>query len=408
MNKYLSKGDYAAFISLMHWSYILIRNASRKERFSFLALVGVYIASIFLQGFAIGLFYFGVQHYIDDKRIGYITKALSYLPLEFTKVEQLLISLAPAILFLMLSSKVLSLSRVGLSRLVLRFRDNILSKYKDSCYIILSDGDETFFKNIDGTFGAMRALFLNAFVFAQAIVSLCVLIYFEPLLAFFNLLFFVLFMLFLTRVKNSRSKLKKDSQKEALEAVSEAAAELEGVGISSKSFERLERMRIYGRNATNLALFTSIFVGVLFSLNFLTSLDKLTLILFLLRYISNIYTPIAVISASCMPFKNNLVTLINIENYTSLIQDRCLSHALIKDNPSRGVVFISKSFGDRGLFIDPKTYELALLKYKGILDVNEIRIETTDFAKDYPRDKWKIKKFISENLTDMDRIFFLV
>lgn len=126
----------------------------------------------------------------------------------------------------------------------------------------------------------MRALFLNAFVFAQAIVSLCVLIYFEPLLAFFNLLFLVLFMLFLTRVKNSRSKLKKDSQKEALEAVSEAAAELEGVGISSKSFERLERMRIYGRNATNLALFTSIFVGVLFSLNFLTSLDKLTLILF--------------------------------------------------------------------------------------------------------------------------------
>lgn len=348
MNKYLSKGEYAAFISLMYLSYLLVRGASKKERSSFLLLVGIYIFSIFLQGFAIGLFYFGVQHYIDDSSSGYITKVLSYIPFDFTKVEQLVISLTPAIFLLVLSSKVLSVSRVGLSRLVLRLRDALLTKYKESTYIVSSDDDETFYKNMDGTFGAMRALFLNAFVFAQAFVSLCALFYFEPSIALFNVFCLLAFMFVLTKVKPKKqgSNSAKETQKDAMEAAAEAAAEMEGVGISSKSFERLERMRIYGRNATNIVLFSSVAVGVVLSLEFLTSLDKLTLSLFLLRYVANVYTPIAVISASCVPFKSNIITLINIENYLKAWERKPASELPVK----RALLFIAKSFGERHCF----------------------------------------------------------
>ena len=136
MNRYLSKGEYAAFLSLLHFSYLLVKGASNKDRSSFLVLVGIYISSIFLQGSAIGLFYFGVQHYIDESSSGYITRILSYIPMEFTKVEQLVISFAPAILLLVICSKVLSVSRVGLSRLFLRFREHFLSKYQNSKNII--------------------------------------------------------------------------------------------------------------------------------------------------------------------------------------------------------------------------------------------------------------------------------
>lgn len=406
MNKYLSKGEYAAFISLMNLSYLLVKGASNKERSSFLLLVAIYIASIFLQGFAIGLFYFGVQHYIDDTSSGYITKALSYIPFEFTKVEQLVISLIPAILLLVLSSKVLSVSRVGLSRLVLRLRESLLAKYKSSTHIISCDGDETFYKNMDGTFGAVRALFLNAFVFAQAFVSLIFLFYFEPYLAGFNIVFLIVFMFILTKVKQKKKAGQdtKESQKDAMEAAAEAAGEMEGVGISSKSFERLERMRIYGRNAANIVLFSSVLVGVVGSLDFLTSLDKLTLSLFLLRYISNIYTPIAVISASCVPFKSNIITLINIENYLRLFN----SIRTKEINTKRGLLFITKSFGDRALFTNDDTIEEAELKYKEVLGLESVRVETANFSKEYPRETKKIKDFVKNHLRPTDNLYFLV
>lgn len=405
MNRYLSKGEYAAFLSLLHFSYLLVKGASNKDRSSFLVLVGIYISSIFLQGFAIGLFYFGVQHYIDESSSGYVTRVLSYIPMEFNKVEQLVISFAPAILLLVICSKVLSVSRVGLSRLVLRFREHLLLKYQNSENIISCEGDETFYKNMDGTFGAMRALFLNAFVFAQAFVALGVLFYFEPYLALFNIVFLVMFMFILTKVKKKKGgKEQKESQKDAMEAAAEAAAEMEGVGISSKSFERLERMRIYGRNATNLVLFSSVVVGVSGSLGFLTSLDKLTLILFILRYISNIYTPIAVISASCVPFKDNIVTLINIENYLHALGPKVKKEVNIK----RGLLFISKSFGDRALFTDPSTVDEAELKYKKIIGLEQVRVETANFSKDYPREKKKIKYFIKHHVCPTDNVYFLV
>lgn len=406
MNKYLSKGEYAAFLSLIYLSYMLIKRATNTERYSFLVLVGIYISSIFLQGFAIGLFYFGVQHYIDGSGSGYVTKLLSYIPFDFTKVEQLVVSLAPAILFLVLSSKILSVSRVGLSRLVLRLRENLLSKYHLSTHIISCDGDETFYKNMDGTFGAIRALFLNAFVFAQAFVAFCVLFYFEPYLALFNIIFLIIFMFILTKVKakKKRGTQEEESQKDAIEAASEAAVEMEGVGISSKSFERLERMRIYGRNATSIALFSSVVVGVVGSFDFLVSLDKLTLILFLLRYMSNVYTPIAVISASCVPFKSNIVTLINIENYLFFLERK---RQTISDT-KRGLLFISKSFADRGLFTDPNTLEEAKLKYKKIIGLEQVRVETANFSKDYPREKSKIKHFVKYHVRSTDNIYFLV
>ena len=405
MNRYLSKGEYAAFLSLLHFSYLLVKGASNKDRSSFLVLVGIYISSIFLQGSAIGLFYFGVQHYIDESSSGYITRILSYIPMEFTKVEQLVISFAPAILLLVICSKVLSVSRVGLSRLVLRFREHFLSKYQNSKNIISCEGDETFYKSMDGTFGAIRALFLNAFVFAQAFVALGVLFYFEPYLALFNIIFLIFFMFVLTKVKKKKGgKEQKESQKDAMEAAAEAAAEMEGVGISSKSFERLERMRIYGRNATNVVLFSSVVVGVVGSLEFLTSIDKLTLILFLLRYISNIYTPIAVISASCVPFKSNIITIVNIENYLNALG---LEAKKAKD-AKRGLFFISKSFGDRALFTDPNTINEAELKYKKIIGLEQIRVETANFSKDYPREKKKIKYFVKNHVAPDDNIYFLV
>ncbi|EEX95061.1 hypothetical protein VIOR3934_06454 [Vibrio orientalis CIP 102891 = ATCC 33934] len=405
MNRYLSKGEYAAFLSLLHFSYLLVKGASNKDRSSFLVLVGIYISSIFLQGFAIGLFYFGVQHYIDETSSGYVTRVLSYIPMEFTKVEQLVISFAPAILLLVICSKVLSVSRVGLSRLVLRFREHLISKYQNTENIISCEGDETFYKNMDGTFGAMRALFLNAFVFAQAFVALGVLFYFEPYLALFNIVFLIVFMFILTKVKKKKGgKEQKESQKDAMEAAAEAAAEMEGVGISSKSFERLERMRIYGRNATNLVLFSSVVVGVVGSLDFLTSLDKLTLTLFLLRYISNIYTPIAVISASCVPFKENIVALVNIENYLHALGPNAKKESDVK----RGLLFISKSFGDRALFTDPNTIDEAELKYKEIIGLEQIRVETANFSKDYPREKKKIKHFVKNHVCTTDNVYFLV
>ncbi|GAA0247426.1 hypothetical protein [Marinomonas primoryensis] len=408
---HFSKGEYAAFNSLIYLSILLIKGASNKDRSTFLLLVSIYIGAIFLQGFAIGLFYFGVKHYIGEGGLGYIKKIFSYISIDLTSVEQLVISLAPAILLLILSSKVLSISRVGLSRLVLRLRESLIIKYKSSPNIILSEGDDTFYRNMDGTFGAIRALFLNAFVFAQALVSILVLFYFEPYLAIFNIFCLLSFMFILTKVKvkksNGDANEKMISQKDALDAAAEAVAEIEGVGISSKSFERLERMRIYGRNATNVVLFCSIIVGVSASLDFLTSLDKLTLILFLLRYISNVYTPIAVISASCVPFKSNLVTLINIENYLNFYKYKT-NFSNVGLVSTRGLFFISKSFGDRQLFIDEALRPSIVEKYKLSLELSEIRVETANFSKDYPRERKKISNFIRYHLKSTDNIYFLV
>ena len=94
----------------------------------------------------------------------------------------------------------------------------------------------------------------------------------------------------------------------------------------------------------------------------------------------------------------------NIENYLNVLG---LEPKKAKD-PKRGLFFISKSFGDRALFTDPNTINEAELKYKKIIGLEQIRVETANFSKDYPREKKKIKYFVKNHISPDDNIYFLV
>ncbi|EAQ65692.1 hypothetical protein MED121_09008 [Marinomonas sp. MED121] len=394
MNKLFGKGDYAAFISLLSLSIKLIKSAESKSKSIFITLVSIYILSIFLQGFAIGLFYFGVKNYIDNSNVNYIARLISFIPMELNAVEQLVISSLPAFVLLLLSSKVLSYSRVGLSRLVLRLRDSSLIKLDKITKTI--DEAPSFYRELDGTFGAMRALYLNAFVFAQAFIAICVLSYFEPILSLINIAFLFVFFYFLTLVKRNN----RNNDKEPLDI----DVEDEGVGISSKSFERLEKMRIFGRNSSNIILFLSVILGIFLSLDFITSLDSLTLIFFLLRYISNIYTPISVISASCVPYKENIVTFLNIENFT-YYENKNYDCEVPK---KRALVFVSKSYKEKHMFLDIELRGKALEKLSSTLNCKRSKYVPLNITDDYPIKKSKIKQFYKNKFRSTDKIIFCI
>lgn len=401
----LSKGDYANFVILLSLSRVFIGNAKAREKTKFLSLVGSYISAIFVQGFAIGLFYFGVKHYIDENSIGYVTKVINILGLDLNKVEQLVLSLLPAILLLFISSKILSFSRVGLSSVVLKIRKDALERYESSGIILTQKDDETFFRYLDGTFASIRALFLNAFVFAQAVTALCVLLYMEPSLAAFNLASFAVFFYTLTLIKTKKSD-NKNSVEKSDDAV--MAMEDENVGITSKSFERLERMRIYGRNVTNVALFSSVIFGMFFSLPFMHSLDSLTLVLFLLRYITSAYSPIAVISAGCVPYKSNMVTVLNIENFISLSKELDRKTNSEVDNKSIALLFVCKSYKDRQDIISENISEDLRSLIKERLSVSDFKLITSRIDKDHPMAKSKITDYLNREYDGDQKIVFCV
>ena len=383
MTKRLHVGDFSGFNILVLFVIYLIRKSRKKVQFLITKYVLLYVLAIVLQAGALLVFYISVKLYVDPMAYD-VSKIEEYISLHIlTKVELLLVTLAPAFLFLLISSKLLKYCRVGLANLALTLKEQLINEHLNKNLFFKHEPLELFFKQIDGTFGAVRALFLNLFVFFQGIVTAIAITFIDPILSLVNVLLLVIFIYILTTFKPTKQDIKDKGTEDVVDIMDEE------LGLNSKSFERLERLRVFGRNYSNIGLFLFIIVGVLFSLDFMNSLESFSVTLILLRYSMQVYTPIAVISAACVPYKKNIIIIYNCVNFARYWECNI--------NTKSNVLYlcISKDFKKRNDMINIKDEE-NMKEYFPEYNGKKIKILTALFKDKAPISKKEIKRLIKD------------
>lgn len=396
MYKRLHIGDFSGFNVLVMFIYLILKQSTKIFKISLIKFVFLYLIAIAFQTAALMVFYLSLKHYVstDLKNIYIIEKITQFLDL--TKVESLLLSLLPAILLLLLSSSLLKYCRVGLSSLAISMKDNLVKKIENENLIYKDDKYDNFLKQIEGTFGAVRAFFLNTFVFFQATIALIALLILEPIIGFTSVVMFVVFLYSLSFIKVSKND-KKENDINELDILDE------NIGLSSKSFERLEKLRVYGRNFGNVGLIIFVLVGIIFSLDFMITLEQFTLVMILVRVSVQIYVPVGVISASCVPYKKNISTLYNIMNLNDLFSRFKVS---LKETSAITHLLITKSSTNKE--------ELRLLELSGNKTVEgvdgEVNFVTYLFEDKKPIKISDLNKIISKlkKVGNNDKLLFFV
>lgn len=347
MTKYLHSGDFSGFNALIIFVYSLLRMAAKKIKLQVLSFVSLYMLAILLQAGALIVFYISVKLYVDPNAYD-LSKIEQWIPLSLlTNVEILLLSTTPALILLLSSSKLLGYCRVSLSGIALTLKERVSNEFIGNSLIYTGSdiNDDTFYKQIDGLFGSVRALFLNSFVFFQAIASVIALSFMEPILSLIYITMLVVFLYLLTTIKPIKYEENSKNQLDEVEDIVD-----EDLGLNSKSFARLERLRIFGRNYSNIGLFVFVLAGVVLSLDFMITIEEFSVVLILLRFSMQIYTPIAVISASCVPYKKNIITMHNILKLSFMIKGG--GRLLNGGSAGKLYVFVSKNFLNRSELLE--------------------------------------------------------
>lgn len=402
MLKLMHKGDFSGIYALFAFVRLNLRISHRKFRIRLGSLVALYVAAIFCQVLAFFSFFHALKYYLSPDLMPSAIKTLM-AGLELTSVEQLMCLLAPSFLLMLLSSKILNISRVGLSRLALDMKEGFEKYFYKAVKTEVLYQSSDFDKYVEASFGTVRALFLNSFVFIQSTVALIILMYLDFYIALICILSFVFFMISINRftekkANNAKTNLN-DSSEECLD---------ENLGLSSKSFERLERMRLFSRNyGAYLMLFVTL-VGVIFSFEFMEELEVFTMVMLLVRYYGQIFTPVAVISAALFPYKKTITTLVNISKVIDSLDCYPMATSLPRNNIS---LIITRRYSRRNDLVHENKVLVGELNqyYKKEIQIATARFEDTHLLSNSDINKLmnKIKGKNNENFRSSDLLFCL-
>lgn len=311
LKKIKFKNEFTGIIDLVKLVHRCI-SWSGKEKKLFLAwLVTINLAALICNMSAALVFYRGLGYYLEPTKIPLFFR--SYYDVVNEGIV-LVLFITPFLFLSMIGSMLLRYSRVRLSRLVLDLRTSYSQKIKESFDVLSFQFSDEPIKMLDGAFGAMRALFLNGFVFAQFFVIFIFMNIVNFQASLVTVLFISVFVLHLSMLSDVGQK--KNTSESLRNDLSDHEYEDEGLGISSsKSFERLERMRHLGRMYQNTYLIVVMLVLVAVTDDLESNVQKLLTFFILVRYVSQVFVPISVISGALVAPRKKIILFNNFSKF---------------------------------------------------------------------------------------------
>ena len=177
----------------------------------------------------------------------YISSKLGWLNPE----EKFVIFLSLCFGLIMFSSKILSVSRMGLVDLSLSFKDEFEARVLS--FHLFKDNEPTSEKLINGAFGTLRALLLNTISLLQSAVAIIALSFISLEISIFLIIAVAIFIIRLSFVRAKNN----NSQRESTSIIDEN----EDLP-SSASFNRIESMRHFGRSWVYFIMFSAIVLSI--------------------------------------------------------------------------------------------------------------------------------------------------
>ena len=269
------------------------------------------IVAVFFNILAIGALYKALSIFFSSDELD----GLLGVTTEFNDTTRLVFLMLPAFGLMLISSLIMRHGRVGISRAVLSMRDEFKSYLFNDLGLLGEEDATEVDKLLNNTFGAVRALLLNGFVFIQSMVSVIVVFFMSYIAGFYIIFAGALFLLFLLFTKEKKDEKNEDG--DLAEAVED-----ENMGLTSKSFERMERMRFLARNSSAFFLLGFIILSISLQLEFTHSLGQFTAIFLLMRFVSQIFVPIGVISGAVFPHRTQINTFINMYKIRNEYENR--------------------------------------------------------------------------------------
>lgn len=314
VNKSLFSKDYAGLYPMAHLVLKCLQIISSNEKIRICVAVCINLIAVIINVGAIAVLYRSLKIYFtNETNINWLAWTL-----DMNATTKLTLLLMPAFILMLISSLILRLGRVQISRSVL----NLKSAFSDYLTTTISldpdHKDEDIEPMLNGIFGAIRAFFLNLFAIIQAIICAIGLLFLDWPTAIFLVLFFSSYMIFLLL----HNEKKKGAEKDEEPAPVTDMVEDEFMGLTSKSFERLEKMRFFGRNMNSALLVLFVLFAIIFQRDYTETLYDFTLMFLLMRYIGQILVPLSVLSGAFFPFQKTAYCLINVINMQQLTRAR--------------------------------------------------------------------------------------
>lgn len=298
----LSRGDFTGFNILVFFLFEQILIAKSKILGNLVSFTILYGIALVAQIIALLSTLSIIRNYLYASDLNfylfYISSKVGWLNPE----EKFVILLSLCFGLIMFSSKILSISRIGLVDLSLSFKEEFEAKVLS--FHLFEDDDSTSEKSINGAFGTLRALLLNTISILQSAVAITALsfISFE-----IGVLLVIAIAIFIIRLSFVRTK-KTTGPEENLTNIIDENEDLP----SSASFNRIESMRHFGRSWVYFIMFSAILVSIIISASFTEDIALFGVSILLIRVATNCVVSIAVISAASKPFKDTLRNLTNL------------------------------------------------------------------------------------------------
>lgn len=369
--------DYAGLYPLIRFVIKCLSISSRKELKRITLSVSINLIAVLINVAAVAVLYRALKVYFENDTT---FEWLAWL-FEFNAATRLFFLLTPAFVLMLISSVILRLGRVHISRFVLDLKDTVSEHFTQKIDFDPYYDVNTIEPILNGLFGAVRALFLNLFAIIQAALCFFLLLWLDFPSSLFLLLFFALFtVLLLLHHERKITTNIKEASTDVVEAVED-----EFLGLTSKSFERLEKMRFFGRNMNSALLVLFVVFAIASQREYTETLYDFMLMFFLIRYIGQVLVPLSVLSAAVYPFRKNAYCYVNIMNMQKLLENRVCQNSVV-------ALMITRDAANRELLTQDKGRQL--LKKK--IGVSEVFVGTARFTDEWIMSDRQLQSYLQE------------
>lgn len=303
-----TNGDFSGIENTIHLVNFCFQNFNKQYKWQFRLFVLFYVVAVTLNVASMFLFYKGLVFFLNPEEAPEI---IANFVSSYYEVTQLVFLMVPAIVLIIFSSILLRYTRVRLSRLVISLKSNFLAYFFKDIPLSGVENKADLEKRIEAVFGVVRAIFLNSFVVIQSIISLFFIFWLDVYVGIYLLLYSLFFILAIANLKDKKATTDE-------EIGQDDAVEDEFVGLSSKSFERLERMRHFGRNANTFFMVGFVLLGLGLNLPFMGKIETFSILFLLIRYYGQLFVPFGVIAGASVPHRKMVNVLLNILNLNRL------------------------------------------------------------------------------------------
>ena len=298
----LSKGDFTGFNILVFFLFEQILIAKNKIVGNLVSFTILYGIALVAQIIALLSTLTIIRNYLYGSDLNfylsYISSKIDWLNPE----EKFVIFLSLCFGLIMFSSKILSISRIGLVDLSLSFKEEFEARVLS--FHLFKDNEPTSEKLINGAFGTLRALLLNTISLLQSAVAIIALSFISFEISIFLIIAVAIFIIRLSFVRAKKTGIPEEDTTSIIDENEDLP--------SSASFNRIEGMRHFGRSWVYFIMFSAIVLSILISSSFTEDIALFGVSILLIRVATNCIISIAVISAASKPFKDTLKNLTNL------------------------------------------------------------------------------------------------